>query len=198
LNGRVRLGISSCLLGNEVRYDGGHKRDRFIVGTLGEYFEFVPVCPEMAIGLGVPRQPIRLRGQPDSIRVVGVDDDQLDVTGELRDYGRRMARELNDISGYVLKSKSPSCGMERVKLYADSGAPSSLGVGQYAAALMEAYPELPLEEEGRLCDPVLRENFIERVDSRVQRLALLPQAGFERARRLQLLLQGGVGKLRRD
>lgn len=163
MSARVQLGISSCLLGNEVRYDGGHKRDRFIVGTLGDYFEFVPVCPELAIGLGVPRQPIRLRGQPGSIRVVGVDDDQLDVTDDLRDYGRRMAGELSDISGYILKSKSPSCGMERVKLYADKGAPSSLGVGQYAAAFMETYPELPLEEEGRLCDPVLRENFIERV-----------------------------------
>lgn len=161
----VRIGISSCLLGQNVRYDGGHKRDRFITGTLSEYFEFVPVCPEIAIGLGVPRDPIRLVGTPGAMRVVGVVDPKLDVTDRLRSFGAQTARQLNDISGYVFKSKSPSCGMQRVKLYSDDGntAPSSDGIGQYAHAIMEHRPNLPVEEDGRLNDPELREGFIERV-----------------------------------
>lgn len=160
----ISIGISACLLGEEVRHDGGHKRDVFITGTLAHYFEFVPVCPEMAIGLGVPREPIRLQGKPRNIRVVGVKNPQLDVTDKLRAYGTKQAEELERVSGYILKSKSPSCGMERVRLYPDAeGAPSAAGVGQYAAALMKARPLLPVEEEGRLHDPVLRENFIERV-----------------------------------
>jgi uncharacterized protein YbgA (DUF1722 family)/uncharacterized protein YbbK (DUF523 family) len=161
----VRIGISTCLLGQNVRYDGGHERDRFITGTLSEYFEFVPVCPELAIGLGVPRDPIRLVGKPGAIRVVGVVDPEMDVTDTLRSFGTQTARQLNDISGYIFKSKSPSCGTQRVKLYADDGntAPSSDGIGQYAQAIMEHQPNLPVEEDGRLNDPVLRENFIERV-----------------------------------
>ncbi len=162
---RVKIGISTCLLGENVRYDGGHKKDRFITGTLSNYFEFVPVCPEVAIGLGVPREPIRLVGTPDRMRVVGANDPALDVTDRLRAYGGRMARELDAISGYILKSRSPSCGMERVKLYPPDadGSPSNAGVGQYAQALMQHRPDLPVEEDGRLNDPVLRENFIERV-----------------------------------
>ncbi len=161
----VSIGISTCLLGQNVRYDGGHKRDRFITGTLSNYFEFVPICPEVAIGLGIPRDPIRLVGTPHGIRVVGVNEPELDVTDRLREYGAKMAEELDNISGYIFKSRSPSCGMERVKLYADGvkGAASSDGVGQYAQALMGGLPNLPVEEDGRLNDPVLRENFIERV-----------------------------------
>ncbi len=160
----ISIGISACLLGEEVRHDGGHKRDVFITGTLTHYFEFVPVCPEMAIGLGVPREPIRLQGKPRDIRVVGVKNPQLDVTDKLRAYGTKQAEELERVSGYILKSKSPSCGMERVRLYPEQGgAPNNEGVGQYAAALMRARPLMPVEEEGRLHDPVLRENFIERI-----------------------------------
>lgn len=161
----IRIGISSCLLGERVRYDGGHKRDPFVTETLAQYVELVSVCPEMAIGLGVPREPIQLRGTPDDIRVVGTNKDDLDVTDELRAYGVQMAGELIDISGYIFKSKSPSCGIEKVKLYpaGDGAAPNRNGVGQYAAAFTRSQPLLPVEEEGRLCDPILRENFIERV-----------------------------------
>ncbi|SCY31148.1 YbgA family protein [Thiohalorhabdus denitrificans] len=162
---RIPVGISSCLLGEEVRYDAGHKRDPYITGTLSEFFEFVPVCPEVAIGLGVPREPIHLvRSAPGSVRVVGTHHPELDVTEELHAYGRRMARELGDIHGYILKRASPSCGMERVKVHTPEGQPAGKdGHGAYAEALIEARPELPVEEEGRLGDPTLRENFIERV-----------------------------------
>jgi len=162
---RIRLGISSCLLGQRVRYDGNHKHDRFITDTLGRFFEFVPVCPEVAIGLGVPRPPIRLIGPASAPRAVGTDDPALDVTDKLDAWGRRMARELDDISGYIFKSKSPSCGMERVKVYQRGAMPAKHGRGIYAAAFLTARPGLPAEEEGRLNDPRLRENFIERVFS---------------------------------
>jgi uncharacterized protein YbbK (DUF523 family) len=159
----IRIGISSCLLGNEVRFDGGHKRDHFITGTLGQFFHFVPVCPELAIGLGVPREPIRLVGDPQRPRAVGVQHPDLDVTDALSGYGARMAAELSGISGYIFKSKSPSCGMERVKVYQDGGGAGKSGVGLYARELMARQPLLPVEEESKLCDPVLRESFIERV-----------------------------------
>lgn len=163
LPGLIRIGISSCLLGQKVRYDGGDKHDAYINGTLARFFEFVPVCPEVAIGLGVPRAPIQLVDDPTAPRAVGVHDPGLDVTDRLTDYGRRMGRELaGAISGYILKSRSPSCGMVRVKLYRN-GVPSQKGVGLYARALMTAQPLLPVEEEGRLGDLALRENFIERV-----------------------------------
>ncbi|GAB4347766.1 MAG: DUF523 and DUF1722 domain-containing protein [Gammaproteobacteria bacterium] len=160
----IRLGISQCLLGDRVRFDGNHKLDRYITDTLGRHFEFVPVCPEVAIGLGVPREPIRLEGDPSSPRAVGVRDGSIDVTSPLLRYGRKMGRELEGISGYILKSKSPSCGMERVKVYhPGGGGASSGGVGLFTTGLREKQPLLPMEEEGRLRDPVLRENFIERV-----------------------------------
>lgn len=158
----IRIGISACLLGEKVRFDANHKLDTYIRDTLGQYFEFVPVCPEVAIGLGVPRPTLRLVGDPAQPRAVGVLDPGRDVTAALEDYGRRMARELPPLAGYLLKSKSPSCGMERVKVYQDKGIPK-MGRGLYARELMAARPLLPVEEEGRLGDPVLRENFIERV-----------------------------------
>ena len=131
---RIRLAISSCLLGQEVRYDGGHKRDAYLVGTLGRYFEFVPVCPEVAIGLGVPRAPIRLVGRPGTARAVGRQDPSLDVTAKLAAYGRKMGRALDDVSGYVLKSRSPSCGIERVPVY--DGDKARPGRGIYADAFL--------------------------------------------------------------
>ncbi len=164
LPGKPRVGISSCLLGENVRWDGTTRRDAFILGTLARHFEFVPVCPEMAIGLGVPRPPIRLVGAPQSPRVLGVDDPAVDVTDALSAYGRRMAGELEEISGYILKARSPSCGVEGVLVYRMAGArPVKQGRGMYAQAFMAARPELPVEEEGRLGDPELRENFIARV-----------------------------------
>jgi uncharacterized protein YbbK (DUF523 family) len=118
---RIRLGISSCLLGQKVRFDGNHKHDSFLTGTLGQFFEWVPVCPEVAIGLGIPRPPIRLVGSPASPRAVGVKDASIDMTDKLAAYGKRQAHALGDLSGYIFKSKSPSCGMERVKVYQRAG-----------------------------------------------------------------------------
>ena len=160
---RIRLGISSCLLGQKVRFDGNHKLDSFLTGTLGQYIEWVPVCPEVAVGLGIPRPPIRLVGDPAAPRAVGVKDDSLDVTDKLAAYGKKRARTLDDLSGYVFKSRSPSCGMERVKVYQHGGVPAKSGRGIYADAFLSGQPWLPAEEEGRLSDPRLRENFIERV-----------------------------------
>ena len=159
----IRVGISSCLLGQEVRFDGGHKRDSFITGTLSQFFDFVPVCPEAAVGLGIPRQPIRLVKAGEGVRALGTKDPSLDPTDALADYGLATAARMTDVSGYILKNNSPSCGMERVRIYNDKGMPERRGVGIFAAALMEALPLLPVEEEGRLGDPVLRDNFIERV-----------------------------------
>ncbi len=160
---RIRLGISSCLLGQRVRFDGDHKLDSFLTGTLGQYFEWVPVCPEVAIGLGVPRPPIRLVGSPSAPCAVGVKDTSLDVTDKLAACGKQQARKLDDLSGYVFKSRSPSCGMERVKVYQHAGAPAKSGRGIYADAFLSGRPWFPAEEEGRLGNPRLRENFIERV-----------------------------------
>ena len=163
MTARIRLGISSCLLGQEVRYDGGHKHNGYITESLGQFFEFVPFCPEVAIGLGVPRPPIRLVKDVDGTRARGIKDPTLDVTDRLAEYAAKVAPKLRGVSGYILKKGSPSCGMERVKVYGRQGVSVSAGAGIYAGALMELLPELPFEEEGRLMDPVLRENFIERV-----------------------------------
>ena len=161
---KPRIGISACLLGAEVRYNGGHKESRLCSQVLGEHFEFVPLCPEVAIGLGTPREPIRLVGDPQAPRAVGTVNPELDVTEPLAAYGERMAEELDGICGYILMQKSPSCGMERVKVYQADGRPSEpAGQGIFAKALIARHPNLPVEEDGRLNDPVLRENFLTRV-----------------------------------
>lgn len=161
---KIRIGISSCLLGHEVRYNGGHKRDRYITDVLAEHFEFVPFCPEVAIGLGIPRPTLRLLGSAQSPRAVYSEDPDFDVTDALADYGRDIGQNsAPGLSGYILKSKSPSCGMERVKVYSPKGSPFTTSSGIYAQALMQAQPLLPVEEEGRLNDDGLRDNFIERV-----------------------------------
>jgi uncharacterized protein YbgA (DUF1722 family)/uncharacterized protein YbbK (DUF523 family) len=160
---RLRLGVSACLLGRPVRYDGGHKRDSFVADLLGEHFELLPLCPEVAIGLGVPRRPIRLVQTAAGLRVRGVHDPALDVTDALDDEAARVSRDLPDLCGYVLKKNSPSCGMARVKTYTEAGLPTGRASGAYAAGLMTRQTLLPVEEEGRLNDPPLRENFIERV-----------------------------------
>ncbi len=159
----ICIGISSCLLGQQVRFDGGHKHNGYVTQTLGQYFQFVPFCPEMAIGLGVPRTPIRLLQCGDRVRAVSVRDRDVDVTDALSAYADKVADETPSISAYIFKKGSPSCGMERVKIYAESGVPVSSGNGVYAQTLMRRLPLLPVEEEGRLTDPVLRENFIERI-----------------------------------
>ncbi len=160
----LRVGVSSCLLGHEVRYDGGHKRDRFLTDTLGPHVEWVPVCPELELGLGVPRESIRLEGDPQAPRLVapGSHADHTETMARLA-RARTDALASLDLDGYVLKKDSPSCGMERVRVYGGRGAPSRAGVGAFARVLMERLPLLPVEEEGRLNDPVLRENFVERL-----------------------------------
>lgn len=164
---KIPVAISSCLVGEHVRYDGGHKYDPFINRQLAGFFEFRPFCPEVAIGLGIPRAPIRLVATADGVRVRGVQDDSLDVTDRLDAYGKKVAGKLDEVCGYIFKSRSPSCGMERVKTWRENGAPGkSDGIGAFAASIMQAHPNLPVEEEGRLNDPGLRDNFIERVFTR--------------------------------
>lgn len=160
---KIKLGVSACLLGRPVRFDGGHKHQPYLTETLAKYFEFVPVCPELAIGLGTPRQSLRMVRGEDSLRVVGNRDNSLDVTDALVDYGEQVAQTSDDLCGFIAKKDSPSCGMARVRVYDASGMPSRRGVGMFTQTLMQARPCLPVEEEGRLNDPVLRENFFERV-----------------------------------
>ena len=161
---KIRLGVSACLLGQSVRYDGGHKRDAFLTDTLGPFVEWVPVCPEVEIGLGVPRPPIRLIGDSGAPRLV-VERTGEDLTARMRRWARGRIRELEALGlhGYVLKRSSPSCGLVRVRVYDEEGRPGRVGRGVFAAALTDALPLLPVEEEGRLNDDALRESFIERV-----------------------------------
>ncbi|MCG8046691.1 MAG: DUF523 and DUF1722 domain-containing protein [Candidatus Thiodiazotropha endolucinida] len=161
---RPAIGVSACLLGHNVRYDGGHKRDRYIVEKLGKHMELLPICPEAAIGLGVPRPTIHLVGDIQQPRLVGVSDPNLDVTDKMKQFALKQVRELNHISGYILKKNSPSCGMERVKVYTETGQQCiRKGTGVFARVLMQQHPLLPIEEEGRLNDSVLKENFVNRV-----------------------------------
>ena len=161
---RPKIAISACQMGAEVRFNGGHKESRLCSRTLAEHFEFVPLCPEVAIGMGIPREPIRLVGDPQSPQAVGTVNPSINVTAPLAEYGEKMAGELNDICGYIFMQQSPSCGLERVKVYHDNGAPvNGGGRGIYAQAFCARHPDLPVEEAGRLNDPVLRENFITRV-----------------------------------
>jgi uncharacterized protein YbgA (DUF1722 family)/uncharacterized protein YbbK (DUF523 family) len=158
----IRLGISTCLLGEPVRYDGGHKRDRFITDTLGEYVEFVPVCPEVECGLGTPRESMRLEGDPASPRLV-TSRTRVDHTDRMTVWARKRLKDLKeeDLCGFIFKSDSPSSGMERVRVYNEKGMPEKKGVGIFARMFMDHFPLLPVEDEGRLHDPKLRENFIE-------------------------------------
>jgi len=161
---KPRVAISLCLLGEEVRHDGGHKRARYATDVLAEYFEWAPVCPEVEVGMGIPREPIRLLADGDTVRLVGVRSER-DWTGEMAAYSAAKVEELAamDIDGFILKKDSPSCGMERVKLYNVKGMPTRDGVGAFARVLLEHMTTLPVEEEGRLNDAGLRENFITRV-----------------------------------
>ncbi|WCM50556.1 DUF523 and DUF1722 domain-containing protein [Pseudomonas sp. WJP1] len=161
---KPKIAISACLMGFDVRYNGGHKASRLCRQVLSDYFDFVPICPEVAIGLGIPRQPIRLVGDADAPQAVGTVDRDINVTQPLANYGRQMAAELGDICGYIFMQQSPSCGLERVKVYHVNGAPvKGGGRGIYARAFCAQQADLPVEEDGRLNDPVLRENFLTRV-----------------------------------
>lgn len=161
---KIKLGVSSCLLGNKVRYDGGHKWDQFLTDTLGRYMDFVPVCPEAECGLGVPREAMRLVGDPEAPRLLTVRTHQ-DYTERLLNWARGRLEELakENLSGFIFKSGSPSSGMARVKVYNAQGVPVKRGAGLFAARFMARFPLLPVEDEGRLHDPQIRENFIERV-----------------------------------
>lgn len=159
---KIKIGISSCLLGQEVRYDGGHKGNDYIRETLGEYFHFLPFCPEVESGMGIPRPPIQLRQTDRGVRCVGVKDPNRDVTDLLVTCASGQDAWLSELCGYIFKKDSPSCGMERVKVY-KGDFPERTGTGVFAQYVKSRFPLLPLEEEGRLGDPLLRENFIQRV-----------------------------------
>ncbi len=158
----IYLGVSSCLIGEEVRFDKGHKKDNFICHQLSNYFEFISLCPEMGAGLGTPRPAMRLIDNPEAPRLIEIKRPEIEHTLALKNYSQHVMSDIKHISGFILKSKSPSCGWKSVKIYQDKGAPKK-GQGLFASCLELTYPNLPIEEEGRLNDAKLRENFIERV-----------------------------------
>jgi uncharacterized protein YbgA (DUF1722 family)/uncharacterized protein YbbK (DUF523 family) len=161
---QIRLGISACLLGHRVRYDGGHKFDPFLAGTLGQFVEYLPLCPEQEYGLGVPRETIRLEGKAGSPRLVTTQT-RIDITKGMLDWCRKRLRKPEDgePDGFVFKSRSPSCGTTRVKVFDETGVPAKKGTGIFARAFMDRYPLIPVEDDERLHDPRLRENFFERI-----------------------------------
>ncbi len=162
--GRIKLGISACLLGETVRFDGGHKLDRFLTDTLGQYVEYVPVCPEVECGLDIPRESMHLEGNPESPRLVTTHTKQ-DMTDRMVRWANKRVLKLEkeDLCGFIFKSNSPSSGMERIRVYNEMGVPVKKGVGIFARIFMDHFPLLPVEDEGRLHDPELRENFMERI-----------------------------------
>ncbi len=155
----VRIGISSCLLGEAVRWDGGHKRDRFLADVLTPFVSWVPVCPEVELGMGIPREAVQLASQDGELRMLGTRSGE-DWTREMQRFAARRLRQLERVGlcGYVLKSRSPSCGMQRVEVYKRNGRTRRDGRGLFASALLERNPALPVEEERRLGDPDLRAN----------------------------------------
>jgi uncharacterized protein YbgA (DUF1722 family)/uncharacterized protein YbbK (DUF523 family) len=159
---KIAVGVSSCLLGNEVRFDGGHKRHSYIEQTLGQYFQFRSFCPEVESGMGIPRPVMQLRHSEQGIRCVEYKNHSVDLTERLRTISEQQHDWLAGLCGYILKKNSPSCGMERVKVYGEH-MPVRNGTGIFAGYLQQQFPILPVEEEGRLGDPRLRENFIQRV-----------------------------------
>lgn len=161
---KVKIGISSCLLGNNVRWNGGHQLDRFLANTLGAFVDFVPVCPEAECGLGIPRETLRLVGNPDAPRLVTTKTRE-DKTDQMQQWarGRLEALEKENLCGFIFKCDSPSSGMVRVKVYNDKGMPEKKGVGIFARMFMDRFPRIPVEDDGRLHNPGIRENYIEQV-----------------------------------
>ncbi len=161
---KIKFGISSCLLGENVRYDGGHKLDSFLKDSLGKYVEYVPVCPEVESGFGVPRRSMRLEGKPDLLRLIITETGQ-DVTKRLVNWAQKkiIQMEKEDIRGFIFKSDSPSCGIKNVKIFNEKHWPVKAGSGIFARIFMEHFPLLLVEDEGSLNDPGLRENFIKRI-----------------------------------
>jgi uncharacterized protein YbgA (DUF1722 family)/uncharacterized protein YbbK (DUF523 family) len=164
MNERVRLGISSCLLGNAVRWNSGHKMDRYLTRTLGQFVDYVAVCPEVEAGFGVPRESMRLVGDPENPRLITFKT-KTDNTDQMLTWARKRVKELEkeDLHGFIFKSDSPSSGMIRVKVYTEKGMPVKKGVGMFAREFMSHFPLIPAEDDGRLHDPNIRENFIERI-----------------------------------
>ena len=164
MNEKIRIGISSCLLGNKVRWNAGHKLDRYLTDTLGNFVEYVPVCPEVEAGFGVPRESFRLVGDPDHPRLITFKS-KTDHTEQMIRWTGKRVRELEkeNLCGFIFKSDSPSSGMMRVKVYGEKGMPEKKGGGLFARAYMDHFPLIPVEEDGRLHDPAIRENFIERI-----------------------------------
>ena len=198
---KIRLGISSCLVGEKVRYDGQHKRDDFVAEVLAQHFDLVPVCPEVEVGMGIPREPVRLVPGPSRVRMVGVKTNE-DHTDQMSSWSKRRLGELAklELGGYVFKKDSPSCGVRRVRIWHE-GTATREGTGLFAAAFLERFPLIPVEEEGRLHDPALRESFIERVFAlaRVRSLGPRPSRGALVAfhtREKMLLLAHGQGAYR--
>jgi uncharacterized protein YbbK (DUF523 family) len=163
-DGVIRLGISACLLGHEVRYDGGHKRDSFLVDTFGKFVEWVPVCPEVEVGMGTPREPVHLVRGERGIRLLTVDT-RIDYTDAMNGWAERRLDDLarQNISGYVLKKNSPSCGKAGVRVFAPDAPPSREGRGVFADALLRRFPGLPVQEEDELHDPLALQSFLDRV-----------------------------------
>jgi uncharacterized protein YbbK (DUF523 family) len=161
---RIRIGISQCLLGDHVRYDGGHKRDALLTDTLSQQVEWIPVCPEVEAGLGVPREPMQLEGTAASPRLV-TSTTNVDHTTAMQQFSARRVRELErlNISGYVFKARSPSCGIGKVPLVNAQGIEAPEGVGLFAQALIAHFPLLPVEDEDRLHDPQILKDFLKRV-----------------------------------
>lgn len=191
----IRLGISACLLGQNVRFDGGHKLDHFLRDTLGAFVDYVPVCPEVELGLGTPRESLRLIGDSAEPRLV-TSKGGVDLTERMLDWAKRRLDELEgeDLCGFVFKSGSPSSGMERVRVYRENGIPAKDGTGIFARAFMKRFPLLPVEDEGRLQDPGLRENFIERIfalrrwrELRKDRMNLGRLVDFHASHKLQIM-----------
>ncbi len=176
MNSRITIGVSSCLLGNPVRYDGGHKRDDYITTTLAKHVEFVAVCPECEAGFGVPRKAMRLYGDPASPRLV-IRETGEDKTEQMTTWVHKKIEALSkmQLCGFILKSKSPSCGMERVKMYNTKEAVAASGSGLFGGALTSRFPLLPIEEEGRLHDEAIREHFIVRIFAHRRWLNLLEE-----------------------
>ena len=161
---KIRIGVSACLLGQQVRFDGGHKHDRYLTDTLGEYLDFVPVCPEVEAGFPIPRETFRLVGDPENPHLV-TSRNNVDHTDRMVGWAEKRVRELEqeNLCGFIFKSDSPSSGLMRVKVYNSKGMAEKKGVGLFARAFTRHFPLLPVEEEGRLNDPVLRETFIEQI-----------------------------------
>jgi len=160
----LRIGISQCLLGDNVRYDGGHKLDSVLIETLGRYAEWVPVCPEVEVGLGTPREPMHLVGDPQAPRLVTINTG-VDHTDAMNRFAQQRVRELEalNLSGFVFKADSPSCGISGVPLLNAQGIETHDGVGLFARAFMEQFPLIPVEDEDRLHAPQILKDFLERV-----------------------------------